>query len=366
MPHPAFTFVADPGLVPEGPPGGRLSGWRIPIKDGTDVAGMPTTNGNPARAYIARETDPFVRRLIDAGASIDAKTLTSELGATCYAERPGVPVLESPAFPGCTPGGSSAGAAVVVADGTSRAAHGTDAGGSIRVPAAACGVVGLKLASPQLPAHGFLTHNVSDLATLTGWSEPTARPLRVGVLTKGVFASPEVAEGRGADVEKLAALLGHRHEVVEIEPYAESCDTYTHFTTTITHAFKDADPLDNAYIAWLVEQAHQLTPEHVATAQQHSRILPALIGRQWDVDAVLSPTIAYDPPSLGHFPALSPEDSFHAQTHWSPWCSVFNVLGTPAIALAGIHLGSLRLTGPQLLSLALEAEELLGWELLGR
>ena len=360
MPHPAFTFVADPGAAQEGPPGGRLTGWRIPIKDGTDVAGMPTTNGNPARAYVARETDPFVQQLLNAGARIDAKTLTSELGATCYAERPGVPVLESPAFPGCTPGGSSAGAAVVVADGTSRVAHGTDAGGSVRVPAAACGVTGLKLASGDLPAHGFLTRNVADLFTLTGWAPPPRRRLRIGVLTKGVFADPDVSDGRGADVEKLAALLGRAHVVVEIAPYAQATETYAHFTTMITHAFKGAEPLDNGYIAWLVQGAERLTPEHVAAARAHKQALPGLLARDWDVDVVLSPTIAYDPPPLGYFPALSPDESFHAQTHWSPWCSVFNVLGTPAISLGGVHLGSLRLAGPELLGLAREAEALLG------
>lgn len=358
MPHPAFTYVAHPGAVLAGPPGGRLTGWRIPVKDGTDVAGMPTTNGNPARAYIARETDPFVLKLLNAGAIIDAKTLTSELGATCYAERPGVPVLESPAFPGRTPGGSSAGAAVVVADGTSRAAHGTDAGGSIRVPAAACGVTGLKLASRELPAHGFLSRNVADLFTLTGWAPPAGRRLRIGVLTKGVFADPEVAQRRGADVEKLAALLGRTHEVVEIGPYAESAATYAHFTTLITHAFRDVNPLDSVYIEWLVRQAQRLESEQVDAAKAHVRALPGIVARQWNVDAVLSPTIAYDPPPLGYFPALAPEESFHAQTHWSPWCSVFNVLGTPAIALGGVHLGSLRLTGPELLRLAQEAEAL--------
>ena len=356
MPHPAFTFVAPPGAALTGPRGGRLSGWSIPIKDGTDVAGMPTTHGNPARAYTARATDPFAQMLIDAGARVSAKTLTSELGATCYAERAGVPVLESPAFPGCTPGGSSAGAAVVVADETVRAAHGTDAGGSIRVPAAACGVVGFKLASRGLSAHGLFTRNVGDLFTVTGWAPPARRRLRIGVVTRGVFADPEVAEERGADVEKLAAALGRAHDVVEISPYAESRETYAHFSTTIKRSFKDVDPLDSGYIAWLKDQAHQLRPEQIAAAKAHTRGLPALLAAQWGVDAVLSPTIAFDPPPLGYFPSLSPEESFHAQTEWSPWCSVFNMLRTPAIALAGVHLGSLKLSGPELLGLAAQAE----------
>ena len=116
------------------------------------------------------------------------------------------------------------------------------------------------------------------------------------------------------------------------------------------------DPLDSGYIAWLKEAAHRLRPEQVAAAKAHTRALPALLAAQWGVDAVLSPTIAFDPPPLGYFPALHPEESFHAQTEWSPWCSVFNMLRTPAIALAGAHLGSLTLSGPELLGLAAQAE----------
>ena len=119
------------------------------------------------RARIATTDDPIARMLLNAGAEIPAKTLTSELGATCYAERDGVPVLESPAYPGCTPGGSSTGAGVAVAHSLVRSAHGTDAGGSVRVPAGACAVVGFKAASHQLAAHGFLTTGVADLFTIT-------------------------------------------------------------------------------------------------------------------------------------------------------------------------------------------------------
>ena len=128
------------------------------------------------------------------------------------------------------------------------------------------------------------------------------------------------------------------------------------FSTTITRSFKDVDPLDSGYIAWLKDQAHRLRPEQIAAAKAHTRALPALLAAQWGVDAVLSPTIAFDPPPLGYFPALRPEASFHAQTEWSPWCSVFNMLRTPAIALAGVHLGSLTLSGPELLGLAAQAE----------
>lgn len=349
MLHPAFTSLPPRETRPH-PRTGSLAGWAIPVKDGTDIAGVETTHGNPQRAYVATTTDPFVLDLLARGAEIPAKTLTSELGATCYAERPGVPVLESPAYPGCTPGGSSTGAAVVVADGTVRAAHGTDAGGSIRVPAAACEVVGFKPASQGLSANGFLTRTVTDQYTLCGWSRPKRRPVRIGVLTEGIFADPDVDDRRGALVEKLAGALDF--DVVALKPYRESRETYAHFSTTITASFRNTDPLDSDYITWLVEQSHRLTRAHIEAAAAHRRALPAMLAAQWDVDAVLSPTLATDPPRIGYFPALHPEESFHAQTAWSPWCSLFNMIGTPAIAIGGVHLGSLTLTGPELLAVA--------------
>lgn len=354
MLHPAFTYTTN--TPPKAPPG-RLSGWEVPVKDSTDVAGMPTINGNPARAYTATETDPFAQMLIRAGATVSAKTLSSEMGATCYAERPDMPVLESPAYPGCTAGGSSTGAAVVVSDGTVRAAHGTDAGGSIRVPAAACEVVGYKLASDRLTGHGFLSRTVADQFTLLGWQRPAYRRYRIGLLTQGLFARPELQNSRGAAVEKVAAALARHHDVVVLDPYRESLDTYSHFTTAITRAFLRVAPLDSEYIAWLVESAHRVTSAQLQDAVDHVQALPALLARQWDVDILLSPTLAFDPPPLGYFPSLTPEESFHAQTEWSPWCSLFNMLQAPAIALGPVHLGALRVSGVELLGVAELAEQ---------
>ncbi|QYH19549.1 amidase [Corynebacterium aquatimens] len=333
-----------------------MAGWSIPVKDSTDVAGMPTTDGNPARARIAERDDPVVRMLLEAGAAIPSKTLTSELGATCYAERPGVPVLESPAFPGCTPGGSSSGAGVAVGLGLARVAHGTDAGGSIRVPAAACNVVGFKAASTMIAAHGFLSRTVADQFTVLGWQRPAPRRLRIGVLTQGLFVPSEVASRRGAAVERVSAQLGRTHDIVELAPYPEARETFAHFTSLITRAFADVDPLDNTYIAWCKEQGQAVPDAQLAQALEHRRALPAILAERWGVDAVLCPTLAFDPPKLGFFSSLTPEESFYQQTVWSPWCSLFNMTGAPAVALAGVHLGAVTIGGAELLALAEDAE----------
>lgn len=359
MHHPAFSFVAPAPRQDAEAAGGRLAGWSIPVKDSTDVASFPTTEGNPARSHIATRDDAVVTALLRAGAQIPGKTLTSELGATCYAERPGVPIIESPAFPGCTPGGSSAGAGVAVGLGLARAAHGTDAGGSIRVPAAACGVVGFKPASETLAAHGFLTRSVADQVRVLGWDLPPRRRLRIGVLVDGLFTPTDLSESRGAAVERAATLLAKHHAVVPLAPYPESAETFAHFTTLITHSFAQVDPLDNAYIAWLNARGRAIGDRQMAAAVDHRRQLRGLLLTRWDVDAVLCPTIAFDPPKLGYFPALDPAESFYQQTVWSPWCSVFNMAGTAAIALSGIHMGAVGATGPELLVLAAELERAL-------
>lgn len=357
MHHPAFSFVAsDPR---RGATDGRLRGWSIPIKDTIDVKGMPTTNGNPARARIATADDPIVRMLLGAGAEIPAKTLTSELGATCYAERDGVPVLESPAYPGCTPGGSSTGAGVAVGHRLVRAAHGTDAGGSIRVPAGACEVVGFKAASRELTGQGFLTTRVADLFTITGWQRPPHRRLRIGVLTAGLFVDSRVQGWRAGVVDTLATGLARAHDVVELEPYPQAHATFEHFSARIKRAFADVDPLDNAYLQWCAQEGLRVTAAQLASAHDHFRCLPDILACAWGVDVLLTPTLAFDPPPLGYFPSLSPEESFYQQTVWSPWCSLFNASGYAAVAIGPVHLGALTLGGAELLVLAEEAEKLL-------
>ena len=113
MHHPAFASIASTPI--RGTHGARLDGWSIPIKSSTPVMGLPTIDGSPHRTSTPTSHDPFVAWLLRQGVSVPATTVTSELGATCYAERPDMPMLESPAYPGRTPGGSSTGAGVAVA-----------------------------------------------------------------------------------------------------------------------------------------------------------------------------------------------------------------------------------------------------------
>lgn len=369
--HPALTYV-DPNVRPHST--GRLAGWVIPAKDLSDVAGMPTTNGSPLRRYVAQTTSPFLTALQRDGAAIDGKTVTSELGATVYAEREDVPILSSPVYPGCTPGGSSTGAAVVVADGTYRAAHGSDAGGSLRVPAAACEVVGFK---PQwvpgtaagISTDGFITANVADQTLLHGHETAALtdalayRRPRLGLLTSPLFApGARVDPARVHVVERAAAALAEVCEIREIAAFPGAEQTFAEFSRRIAHAFAAVDPLDNEYITWLGNEGRKVTGADLSAHRRHVRQLPGELAAAWDVDAVLTPTIATDPPRLGYFPSLSPADSFQAQTEWSPWCSLFNLTGGPAIAVGPVHIGGITLGNREVLALASLVEDTaLGW-----
>ena len=335
---------------------GRLSSWQIPIKDGTDVAGMPTTHGNPSRSVIAEEHSPIVAALLESGAAIPGKSLTAELGATCYAEEAHSPLLESPMFPGCTPGGSSAGAGVLVGSGLYRAAHGTDAGGSLRVPAAACGAVGYKPGTRAAVANGFITRNVADQFELYGHHPTAVRKLRIGVLIDGLFANTTVSTSRGDALEAAARELGKHHDVVSLRPYADAQSTFEHFRHRITSSFRNVDPLDNHYLAWMHTQGCEVTPEELFAANDHFAHLLRHVQHEWDVDIVLTPTIAFDPPPIGYFSSLTPDESFYQQTVWTPWCTLFNVMGSPAVAVGALHLGSVTVGGRALLSVARTVE----------
>ena len=137
--------------------GGPLCGVPVTVKDSHYMAGVPTTHGTTAVAPDVPETTVVaVRRLQDAGAVIFAKTATPEF---CYAGT--TPGTHNPHDRTKTPGGSSGGAAVAVAAGAGPLALGGDGGGSIRIPAAFCGVVGFKPtfgAVPREPSsHGWKT-----------------------------------------------------------------------------------------------------------------------------------------------------------------------------------------------------------------
>jgi Asp-tRNA(Asn)/Glu-tRNA(Gln) amidotransferase A subunit family amidase len=158
----AFTAVfAEPAraaalaaehAVAAGKPLGLLHGVPVAIKDFTPMAGVVSTRGSHALHDWVPDSDPvIVRRLRNAGAIIVGRTTTPEFAHSSFTRSPLWGETRNPWDPGRTSGGSSGGSAVAVATGCVPLAEGTDMGGSVRIPAAACGVVGLKPSLGRIP-----------------------------------------------------------------------------------------------------------------------------------------------------------------------------------------------------------------------
>src|SRR5215470_7045803 len=136
---------------------GPLHGMPISIKDLIDVAGQPTTAASRVRAgHVATKDAPVVQRLRDAGAVIIGKTNLHEFALGTTSEESAFGAVRNPHDTSRSAGGSSGGSAAAVATGMGLASIGSDTGGSIRIPAAACGVVGLKPSLGEVPLDGVV------------------------------------------------------------------------------------------------------------------------------------------------------------------------------------------------------------------
>ncbi|NMB23203.1 MAG: amidase, partial [Corynebacterium sp.] len=341
---------------------GPLRGMVIPAKDLHHVAGMPTAFGSAGRQVQATETDPFLQALIDRGAIIAGKTQTSELGLTAYCEPVGLTAPDNPVLPGHTTGGSSGGAAVAVARMLVDAAHASDGGGSIRVPAAACQVVGFKPAHDSrggMPAtQGFITRDIPTQARLHA-TAPVARPLRIGVLLEPVHAETGVEDNFADTVDRVARRLEQLgHEVVSVNrPYGSWA--FEAFAAVLAMRSRSIEDLDtgetSAIVGWLREQGRVQSPATRARAVAAFDSVGDAVRESWDVDVVLSPTLAFPPPRLGHFSSLGPERDFLEQTRWTPWATTYNMTGGAAISVpidgVGVHLGAVRVGNAEILGL---------------
>ena len=141
---------------------GPLHGRTISIKDLIDVKGVPTTAASRVRAgHIAAADAPVVTRLRDAGAVIIGKTNLHEFALGTTSDESAFGPVRNPHDPNRSPGGSSGGSGAAVAAGMGWASIGTDTGGSIRIPASACGVVGLKPTFGEITTVGVVPLSVS-------------------------------------------------------------------------------------------------------------------------------------------------------------------------------------------------------------
>ena len=212
-------------MVAAGKDPGPLAGVPVAVKDVTDVAGLPTRYGSLAFPDTPAANDaPLVARLCRAGAVVVGKTATAELEFSATSESPLSGTTEHPFVAGRSAGGSSSGSAVAVASGMVPLATGTDGGGSMRVPAACCGLPALKLSLgavpamdgdgapppwPSLTSTGLLAADVAsllyshDIVTGPYWPDPTSAPAFACTL---VDAGRRGVEGRAPRIAWLPDL----------------------------------------------------------------------------------------------------------------------------------------------------------------
>ncbi len=170
---------------------GPLHGLPVAVKDLADVMGLPTRLGSPVTPPVPAAVDSlFVERLRAAGVVIVGKTNTPEMGAGSHTFNPVFGVTRNPWDPGRSAGGSSGGAAAALASGMVPVADGSDLGGSLRNPAAFCGVVGLRPSIGRVPTR----HDRSAFLSRLGVEGPMARTVEDAALLLSVVAGPHPAD----------------------------------------------------------------------------------------------------------------------------------------------------------------------------
>lgn len=391
-----------------------LHGVPIPIKELTWVKGQPGTFASLGVTDAPREhSDLVVDQLTDAGFVLFGRSNSPEAGPMSVTENQRFGVTRNPWNPDYSPAGSSGGAAVAVAAGYTPVAHATDGGGSIRMPASATGLIGLKPSRGRVPTtlpgwehsitDGAITRHIADAAALLdvlGRPDPravySARPpvrpfveevgapagqVRVGLLVDAPNGVPVDPEARRAAEVLAAALEGLGHIVVPVRPMLFSPEAVTGFLDVIVNAWLWATPYDEpelaeAYIRARRARALDFTAADYAQAAARLYIESAQMAAQWgrDFDVLLTPTMATPPPLVGTVLAEAnaafdgPRVTENQMVAFTAFC---NIAGLPAISLPvhtsalGLPIGAQLVGGPfgeaELIRLASSVEDHFGW-----
>ncbi len=395
---------------------GPLAGVPTAIKDLNATAGIRTMFGSRLLAdYVPEQSDELVLRIEAAGLISLGKTNTPEFGSPCYTESAVAPPAVTPWDTTRMAGGSSGGAASAVGGGLVPIAQGSDGGGSIRIPASCCGIVGLKPTRGRIsgaPMYGEITglatagplaRTVRDAAAFLDvmagraigdpfWAPESARPflascdetprrLRVARFAKPVIAETEVdpeCVRAWEDASRLLESLGH--EVIDIEPPMprdavptfETCWAVLTGLSTVNVPAEARDLLQ-PLTRWLGEKGERIGgPEFGLALGELRRIAARTLEALAPYDVVLTPTLAVPPLPVG---ALrndeDPAADFEAQKRFTPWTSMWNVTGSTAISLplhqtpdrlpVGVMLAAAPGREDLLLALATQVEEAAPW-----
>ncbi|GAA1488336.1 amidase [Brachybacterium sacelli] len=387
-----------------------LLGVPMPIKDLTQIAGQPIEAGSLAlRGNIAQVTDGVAQRILEAGTVTIGKTTTPEFGMPCYTEPATGAPARTPWDLRRTAGGSSGGAGAAVSRGIVPLAHGSDGGGSVRIPAACCGVLGLKPSrglvsvgpysteGMGLVTDGVLARSVRDVAVgldlLAGGRpgdfmplprrasryldaiEQPSGPLRIGVLEEPLAAEttvhPAALRGLERAVETLTG-LGHSAEAIPAPFTAEDWTAFMPLWTVGAATLELSGPQEEQLLEltrWLRERGRTYSGVDLALALGGVQTLARRTAEAFaPFDAVLTPALSGPPALPGQLQLADGAADFDAQREFTPWTSTWNMTGDAALSVPihreqvdgielpfGVQLGATR-RGDEALLLQLAAQ----------
>jgi amidase len=400
-----------------------FAGVPMLIKELSPVAGQPWRMGSRLFANHTAPADAFVvRRLREAGFVLLGQSASPEFGIVPVTESSLHGPTRNPWDVNCTPGGSSGGAAAAVAAGILAAAHASDGGGSIRIPAACCGLVGLKSSRGRISAgpfvgdsflgvQGVVSRTVIDSAHLldvlqgyevgdSTWAPPPARPyaeamnqavkpLRIAALTTAPTTGNDPDPITLAGVQQAAKLLeaqGHTLEwtiptnwvnpkLIEVFTTLWASGVASNTLWGASLQGRQPQPSDVEALTWYFTQMGMKIPvvAYINALESLKNYARGLIGFFQHYDLLLTPTLAERPIKIGEIDTESPDPvkAFHRAEAFAPYTATWNVTGQPAISLP-LYLGSdglpvgVQLVAPPLredllLAVARQLEAAHGW-----
>ncbi len=345
-----------------------LFGVPISIKDLNPVAGIPCSYGNAALlGNVPDYDDGVVAKIKQAGFIILGKTASSELGSFPYTEATGFPPTRNPWNLEYTSGGSSGGAASALAAGLCSIAQGSDGGGSVRGPAACCGLVGIK------PSRGRVTHApVGDRLNGIATNGPIARTVAdaaalldamSGYVSGDSYWLPEPEKTFFASSQEKVENLRIAF-CTSIPPLGEA-DANCHqgviqtvkLLEELGHTVEEKCPdisalVEPFQIVWQANVAASGVPVEVlqplnrwllsrsSSAGQYLRavyqmqmVARKLVAFFDNIDVLIMPVYLHSPIRVGEWAALSPEETFDNIVRWIAPCPIANATGQPAISL---------------------------------
>lgn len=355
---------------------GYFDGVPTFFKDNVDVEGMPTMQGTDAWNPVphARHGD-FAEFFLATGLIPLGKTQLSEFGFSGSAEHPRIGAVRNPWDTDFTAGASSSGAGAFVAAGVVPIAHANDGGGSIRIPAACNGLVGLKPSRGRLPQDkmsrqmpvrlindGVLTRSVRDTAAFYREAEriwrnrslppigavtgPGRERLRVAVVTRSINRDSSASvRDRTLETAALLSDLGHRVDHLDHSPIpAKFVDDFLLYWASLAMALVrtgqrtfgksfDRSRLDNLTLGLDRHASRNL--HRLPAAITRLRRLNRVTARFYqDYDVLLTPTLAEDTPRIGHLdPTADYQQVIERLVDWAAFTPLQNATGEPAVSL---------------------------------